>query len=138
MRIVRKYVLMSTAAGLITLPVVDVVTEAGVHVALIKELTEYYGGEFSEHTARNVLIALAASLVPGMVGSIVGRKALSLLSSIKTSAGLAGLVVMSGLSGVVAYGLGLLFISHFEQGGTLDTFNVKNLHKAFKHAITQA
>ena len=132
-RIVNRYVLISAGAGVITVPVVDVLTLAGVHVALIKEITEYYGAEFSEHTARNILIAMAASLVPGAIGSVLGRKALQVLSFVTGGSGLAGLAVMSAVSAAVSYALGTLSIRHFEAGGTLDSFNVENLHRVFSY-----
>jgi uncharacterized protein (DUF697 family) len=125
-RIVHRYVGVSAVAGLITVPALDVVALGGVHVALIKELTDYYGAEFSEHTARNILIAITAGLVPGAIGSSVGRKALSVLPFVTHGA---GLLVMSAFSAGVSYALGNVFIRHFEAGGTLDSFNPQNLHR---------
>ncbi len=129
MKIVHRYVATSAVAGLITLPVIDVAALGGVHIALIKELTGYYGAEFSEHTARNIVIAITASLVPGAIGSVLGRKALRMLPFISHGA---GLLTMSAFSAAVSYGLGMVFIRHFEGGGTLDSFNVENLHRIFR------
>lgn len=129
MKIVHRYVATSAVAGLITLPVIDVAALGGVHIALIKELTGYYGAEFSEHTARNIVIAITASLVPGAIGSVLGRKALRMLPFISHGA---GLLTMSAFSAAVSYGLGMVFIRHFEGGGTLDSFNVDHLHHVFK------
>ena len=128
MRIVHRYVAVSAVAGLITVPVLDVAALGGVHISLIKQLTDYYGAEFSEHTARNILIAIAASLVPGAIGSVLGRKALRALPFITYGA---GLFTMSAFSAGVSYGLGLVFIRHFEGGGTLDSFNPEHLHRFF-------
>ncbi|MEP7308323.1 MAG: DUF697 domain-containing protein [Acidobacteriota bacterium] len=128
MRIVHRYVGVSAVAGLITVPALDVVALGSVHVALIKELTDYYGAEFSEHTARNILIAIMAGLVPGAIGSSFGRKLLSALPFVAHGA---GLLVMSGFSAGVSYALGNIFIRHFEAGGTLDSFNPENLHQIF-------
>lgn len=125
MRIVHRYVLISAAAGAIAIPVVDVVTLAGVHVALIKEICEHYGVEFSQHTARNILIAIASSLIPGSIGSVLGRKVLRAVPL------LVGVLGTSAFSAAVSYGLGTLFVRHFEAGGTLDSFDVENLHRIF-------
>jgi uncharacterized protein (DUF697 family) len=125
MKIVRRYVLISAGAGLITLPVIDVSALAAVHVALIKELTEHYGHEFSEHVARNILIAIGASLIPGSIGSILGRKLLRALPFVDPVSALAA---MSGFSAFVSYSLGRVFIEHFERGGTLANFDVEHLH----------
>jgi uncharacterized protein (DUF697 family) len=125
MKIVRRYVLISAGAGLITLPIIDVSALAAVHVALIKELTEHYSHEFSEHVARNILIAIGASLLPGSIGSILGRKLLRALPFIDPVTALAA---MSGFSACVSYSLGRIFIEHFEKGGTLENFDVEHLH----------
>jgi uncharacterized protein (DUF697 family) len=126
MAIVRHYVLISAGAGLITLPVLDVSVLAGVHVALIKALSDFYGIEFSDHTARNIVIAIGASLVPGTIGSILGRRLLSVLPFVTPPLALAS---MSGASAFVSYSLGRIFIEHFEAGGTLQNFDVAHLHQ---------
>ncbi len=128
MRIVRRYTGASAIAGLNPVPVLDVAVLGGVHVSLIKDLSDHYGAEFSEHTARNILIAIAASIVPGAIGSLLGRKMLGALPFITHGA---GLLTMSAFSASVSYGLGIVFIRHFEAGGTLDSFNLDNLHKVF-------
>ncbi len=131
MTIVHRFVLISAGAGLITLPIVDVSVLAGVHVALIKELSEYYGYEFSEHAARNILVAVAASLVPGSIGSVVGRRLLAALPFVTPVFALAS---MAGFSAFVSYSLGRIFIEHFEAGGTLRNFDVEHLHQVIAKA----
>jgi uncharacterized protein (DUF697 family) len=131
MRIVHRYVGASAVAGLNPIPVLDVTVLGGVHVALIKDLTEYYGAQFSEHAARNILIAIAASIVPGAIGSVLGRRVLGAVPFVTHGA---GLLTMAAFSAAASYGLGLIFIRHFEAGGTLDSFDLKNLHRVFSRA----
>ena len=131
MRIVHRYVGASGVAGLNPIPVLDVTVLGAVHVALIKDLTEYYGAEFSEHAARNILIAIAASIVPGAIGSVLGRRALGAIPFVTHGA---GLLTMAAFSAAASYGLGLVFIRHFEAGGTLDSFDPKHLHRVFSKA----
>jgi len=126
MRIVHRYVGVSAVAGLITLPVLDVAALGGVHITLIKELSAFYGHEFSEHAARNILIAVTASLLPGAIGSVLGRKALRVLPFVSHAA---GMLTMSAFSAAVSYALGRVIIRHFEAGGTLDSFNPEHLHR---------
>lgn len=128
MRIVRRYVLISAAAGVVTVPVLDVAALGVVHIALIKDVSAYYGAEFSEHAARNILVAIGASLVPGSVGSVLGRKLLQMLPFVTPGLGLAA---MSASSAAVSYGLGTAFVQHYEAGGTLDSFNLETLHRPF-------
>jgi uncharacterized protein (DUF697 family) len=126
MKIVRAYVAMSAGAALIPLALVDVTILAGIHVALIKKLCDHYGIEFSQDTARGVLVAILASLIPGSFSSLAGRKVLGMLP---VAAHVFGSAAMSALSAAVSYLLGRVFIRHFEAGGTLHDFDVEHLHR---------
>ena len=125
MRIVYRYMGISAGAALIPVAGVDVAALAGIHIALIKELCEHYDIDFTEHTARNVLIRVAASVVPGTVGSIVGRKILGMLP---VANAVFGWTLMSAGSAAFSYGIGRLFIEHFEGGGTLLSLDHRRLH----------
>jgi len=127
MRIVYRFMAVSAGAALIPAPGVDVVVLAGVHVALIKTLCDHYSVSFSEHTARNLLIAITASVIPGTIGSVLGRKALRVLPALARRVGWA---LVSASSAAFSYGIGRLFIYHFEAGGTLLDFDPKRLHRA--------
>src|SRR5262245_3176392 len=105
MQIVYRYMAVSAGAALIPVPGVDTAILAGVHLTLIKNLCEHYGVSFSEHAARNILIALLASVIPGSLGSIASRKVLDLLSG---AARTFGWVILSASSAAFTYGLGRL------------------------------
>jgi uncharacterized protein (DUF697 family) len=130
MQIVYRYMAVSAGAALIPLAGLDVVTLAGVHVSLIKRLCDHYEIDFSEHAARNVLIAVFASIGPGVVGSLAGRR---VLRALPAAIGPFGWALMSASSAVFSYGIGRLFIHHFEAGGTLLTFDAERLHDVFFH-----
>jgi uncharacterized protein (DUF697 family) len=130
MTIVYRYMAVSAGAALIPIPGADIAVLAGIHVSLIKRLCEHYKVDFSEHTARNILIAVLGSVIPGTVGSAVGRKVLHLLSP---TARVFGWGVMSASSAVFSYGIGMLFIHHFESGGDLLSFDARRLHEVFPH-----
>jgi uncharacterized protein (DUF697 family) len=126
MKIVYRYVAVSAGAALVPLAGVDVAVLAGIHVALIKRLCEHYKVDFSEHTARNLLIAVLGSVIPGTFGSVAGRKVLHFLPP---PLRVIGWGVMSASSAVFSYGIGMLFIHHFESGGTLLSFDMSRLHE---------
>ena len=133
MQIVYRYMAMSAGAALIPMAGADVVVLAGIHVALIRQLCDHYDIDFSEHTARNIVIAVVASIVPGSVGSFIGRKILSLLP---WTGAFFGWTMMSAGSAAFSYGIGRLFIHHFEHGGDLASFNVSRLHEAPRHILS--
>ena len=128
MQIVYRYVAMSAGAALIPAPGVDTIVLAGIHVALIKEICEQYDVSFSEHAARNILIAVLASVGPGAVGSLASRKVLQVLSA---TTRVFGWAFLSAWSAAFSYGLGRLFITHFESGGTLLSFDATRVHRVF-------
>src|SRR5678815_5752425 len=107
MQIVYRHMAISAGAALILLAGAYVLVLAGIHVALIKALCEEYEVDFSEHTARNVLIAVTVSVVPGTVGSIIGRRILRMLP---WSGAFVGWTLMSAGSAAFSYGIGRLFI----------------------------
>jgi uncharacterized protein (DUF697 family) len=125
MKIVHRYMAFSAGAALIPFTGFDVAALAGIHVALIKELCDHYDVDFTEHTARNVLIGVAGSIVPGTVGSIVGKKILGMLP---VASAMFGWTLMSAGSAAFSYAIGRLFIEHFEGGGTLLSFDHHRMH----------
>ena len=126
MKIVHKYMAISAGVSFIPVPVLDVTALATIHMALIKELSDHYDVEFSQHTARNIVIAIGASLVPGSVFSIVTSKAMKFVAFATKVISAFGL---SALSVAVTYAIGRMFVRHFEQGGTLLDFDLEKLHK---------
>lgn len=134
MKIVYRYMAVSAGAALIPIAGADIAVLAGVHVSLIKRLCEHYKVDFSEHTARNILIAVAASVIPGTFGSLAGRKVLHMLPP---TARVIGWGVMSASSAVFSYGIGMLFIHHFESGGNLLSFDARRLHEVFPHLFAK-
>ena len=134
MKIVYRYMAVSAGAALIPIAGADIAVLAGVHVSLIKRLCEHYKVDFSEHTARNILIGVTASVLPGTVGSIIGRRVLRMLP---WAGAFAGWTLMSAGSAAFSYGIGRLFIHHFETGGTLLTFDVRRLHEAPRHIVSR-
>jgi len=135
MKIVYRYMAVSAGAALIPVPGIDTTILAGVHVALIKQLCDHYGVDFTEHGARNILIAVAGSVVPGTIGSIAGRKVLTLVPS---TARVFGWALISASSAAFSYAIGRLFIHHFESGGTLLSLDPKALHDVFFHRPARA
>ncbi len=129
MKIVYRYMAVSAGAALIPVPGIDTAVLAVVHVALIKELCDHYGVSFSEHSARNILIAVVGGFVPGTIGSFISRK---FLKAIPTGARVFGWALMSASSAAFSYGIGRVFIHHFESGGTLLSFDASRLHDTFR------
>lgn len=118
-KLVRRFALGSGVAGLVPLPVVDVIAVGGLQVQMLRRLSQIYDVEFSENRGKALIAALAGSMIPATSG--IG--AASTLKFVPVVGTLAAAFVMPVLSAGATYAIGKAFIQHFESGGTLLDFN---------------
>ena len=118
-KLVDRFALWSGVAGLIPLPVVDVLAVGGLQVQMLRRLSQIYGVEFSENRGKALIAALAGSMIP----ATSGMGAASALKAVPVLNILAAGFVMPVLSAGATYAIGKAFVQHFESGGTLLDFN---------------
>ncbi len=118
-KLVDRFALWSGVAGLVPLPVVDVVAVGGLQVQMLRRLSQIYDVEFSDNRGKALIAALAGSMIPATSG--IG--AASSLKFVPVVGTLAAAFVMPVLSAGATYAIGKAFIQHFESGGTLLDFN---------------
>jgi uncharacterized protein (DUF697 family) len=118
-KLVDRFALWSGVAGLIPLPVVDVLAVGGLQVQLLRRLSQIYDVEFSENRGKAVIAALAGSMIP----ATSGMGAASALKAVPILGALASGFVMPVLSAGATFAIGKAFVQHFESGGTLLDFN---------------
>ena len=117
-RIMRRYMLFSGVAGLVPLPAVDVATVTGVQVKMLHAMTRVYGVPFNLKLARQLVLALI-----GGGGSVVlALPAASATKAVPVVGMAASFLLSPAFATASCYGTGKAFISHFEAGGTLETF----------------
>jgi uncharacterized protein (DUF697 family) len=115
LQIVKKYSVWSAGAGLIPIPFADLAVITGVQIKMLAELARVYGVPFEESRGKSLIGAIAGgvasySLFHGVPGNMVrGVPVLNLV----------GLVSRPLIAGLVSYGVGSVFVAHFEKGGTL-------------------
>jgi uncharacterized protein (DUF697 family) len=118
-KLVNRFALWSGAAGLIPVPVVDIVTVAGVQLQMLRRISQIYNVSFSENRGKALIASLAGSLIPASSG----LGAMSALKAVPIFGTLTSGLVMPVLSAGATYAIGKAFIQHFESGGTLLDFN---------------
>jgi uncharacterized protein (DUF697 family) len=117
-RVMRRYMLFSGVAGLVPLPAVDVATVTGVQVKMLHAMTRIYGVPFNLKLARQLVLALI-----GGGGSVVlALPAASATKAVPVVGTAASFLLSPAFATASCYGIGRLFIGHFEAGGTLETF----------------
>ncbi len=129
-RIVNKYMLGAMGAGLVPIPLVDMIALAGIQLKLVHHLAKLYGIEFSEHAGKSALASLLGGSIPLSFSSNLAR----FLKSVPFYGQAAGMISMSFLGSVSTYAVGKVFIQHFESGGTFLTFDP---HKVSDHYARQ-
>jgi uncharacterized protein (DUF697 family) len=118
-KLVNRFAVWSGVAGLIPLPVVDVVAVGGLQLQMLRRISQLYNVPFSENRGKALIASLAGALIPASSG--IG--AASALKAVPFIGTLAGGFVMPVLSAGATYAIGKAFIQHFASGGTLLDFN---------------
>ena len=118
-KLVDRFAIWSGVAGLIPVPVVDVLCVGGLQVQMLRRLSQIYDVEFSENRGKALIAALAGTMIP----ATSGMGAASAMKAIPVVNILAAGFVMPVLSAGATYAIGKAFIQHFESGGTLLDFN---------------
>ncbi len=122
--IVRDHSWWSMTFGLIPVPLLDVVAITGVQLKMIQRLCDYYQQSFSEQQARAIIAALLGGSNAGFVSAGVSRSLGKFIPFI-------GFVVTPIAAGALTYGIGRVFVHHFELGGTFLSFDVEQMREHF-------
>jgi uncharacterized protein (DUF697 family) len=128
--VVKRFARMTMGTALIPLPLVDWVAGTAVQMKMIKTLSELYRVEFSEQRTR----AIIGSLIGGFhIGLLTG----SIFKAVPVIGLAGGVVSLAALSYGITYALGVIFIRHFEAGGTLLNFNTQKARREFPQACAE-
>ena len=114
--IVRKHTYASIAAGVLPIPLVDIGILGTIQFRMVRQLAQHYGVDFPEHRAKTILGSLVGL---GLASTAGGVLKMLLPTGARLLFGLGTLTVPAATT----YGLGQLFIKHFQSGGTIWTFD---------------
>jgi len=120
----------SAAAALIPVPIVDIAGLAAVQATLVNDISELYGQSFKKEAANNVVSVLLGSLIPGTFGS-----GLKMIPGIGT---IIGYLTFSAFAAASTYAVGKVMIRHFENGGSVTSFDAKSVTGELKKEFSSA
>ena len=126
-RIIKEHVLWSIGAGLVPLPLLDIVAVTAVQLDMLKQLASLHSIPFTESEGKAWVSALA-----GNVMARVGANALKLIPGVGT---LLGGVSMSILAGASTYAIGQVATSHFETGGTFASVDMSSAKRRYEEEL---
>jgi uncharacterized protein (DUF697 family) len=132
--VTRRYAYWSGGAGLIPVPLIDMVVVGGIQVKMVAELAKIYDTPFSETRAKAVIGALVGTIAPYGVASVVlgGMMAIPVIGT------LANLTVGPALGFASTLAVGKVFSRHFSEGGTLLSFSAEKAREYYKHEFEAA
>lgn len=119
--VTERNAVYAAGAGLIPVPIVDVAALSRVQVVLIRDICRIYEVDFKEHRLRTRIVALLSDVA-----------ALGALKTIPVLGALFAGVTTAAVGAASTYALGMVFIEHFEQGGTLLDFDPARFREAFQ------
>src|SRR5271155_4685400 len=118
-KLVDRFAIWSGVAGLIPIPVVDLLAVGGLQLQMLRRVSQIYDVEFSANRGKALIAALAGTMIP----ATSGMGAASALKGVPVVGMLTSAFVMPVLSAGATFAIGKTFVQHFETGGTLLDFN---------------
>ncbi len=128
-QVVKQYALNSMVTGFIPIPLIDMVALFGVQIKMLKDLAKQYEVPFSYNMASSLVRSILGGFIPGIT---VAPLAASLSKSLPLLGQTAGTISMATVSGASTYAIGIIFIEHFESGGTFRDFELKKIGERFQ------
>ncbi|MBK8724204.1 MAG: DUF697 domain-containing protein [Saprospiraceae bacterium] len=122
--IIQNHVMYSMGAGMIPVPLADMVAVSGVQINMIRQLAKIYNVPFEETQTKALISALSGSII-----SKVGAR--TLIKFIPGIGSLLGGVAMGVVSGASTYALGEAFKYHFQTGGSILDFDTEKMKKFY-------
>ncbi len=123
-KVIRDSVVWSMGAGLIPIPLADMVAVTAIQIDMLKQIASLYQVDFAENRLKSWIAALSGSAIPKVGAGII--KFIPGLGSV------IGGVSMAVLSGASTYAIGQVFAQHFESGGTLLDFDVEKFRDFYQ------
>lgn len=125
-KIMRTNVAWSIGAGIVPIPVLDILAVTVIQLDMLKQLCRVYEVNYSESSGKAWLSTLT--------GSTLARFGASMIKAIPGIGSLIGGISMPVLSGASTYAIAQVAIRHFESGGNLldiDFTKIKDIYEEF-------
>ena len=130
-KLVERFSLWSGAAGLLPIPLVDLVAVGGVQIQMLRLISKIYDVPFSKNRGKALIAGLAGTMIPASTG--IGMA--SMIKSVPVAGTAIGAVATPALAVGATYVIGMAFIQHFESGGTLLDFDPPDYREFVKEQM---
>ncbi len=133
-QLLKKYMVLSLAVGLVPLPLVDVAALTGIQLQMLSKLSKSFDVDFSKERGKAVLGSLL-----GASGSVVAASTSRhlLLRLVPLGGAVVSGVSVAVVAGASTYAVGKVFVQHFESGGTFLTFDPEKVRQYYAQQYQQ-
>jgi hypothetical protein len=132
---VTNWAQWATVAGFIPVPILDTAAISGLQIKMIYDLCKIYDVEFK----KELVISIVGALVGGGVSTLFTS---SLASTFTRHIPVIGTTIAAitqpALSYGTTYAVGVTFIKHFENKGSLIDFDISKAKNAFTQELSKA
>lgn len=128
-RAINRHAIYSATGALIPIPMIEVVTSTTMQFHLIAKLCDIYEVRFSDHAVKASLATFASVILPA--GGL-GAAAYTVARAVPVIGPVLGLTTAPVLAGAFTFAIGRVFAWHFENGGTIETFQAEDAVERFK------
>lgn len=131
-QLVDRFSLWSGAAGLIPVPLIDVVAVGGVQLQMLRKLSEIYAVPFENNRGKSMIASLAGAIIPASTATTTAMTFGTLVKGVPGFGSAIGALTMPVYSAGVTYVIGRVFMKHFASGGTLLDFDPPDYREFIK------
>lgn len=137
MRIVRRYTAFSLPTAFVPVPLADICSLVMVQMLMLRRIARHYRVPFAEQRARLAIASLLLGAPQALSGELAAATvtALPIVKHIPGIGTIAGGIASALLWSTGTWALGLVFVDHFESGGTLIDFDPEANRAAFERQL---
>ena len=130
---ISKYMIASMGAGLVPIPVVDLLVLSALQLKMVHSLANAYNVKFTKNLGKSLI----GSLVGGTVPVYFAPALTSLFKLIPVIGTTTSAVTMSIVGGASTYAIGKVFLQHFASGGTMLDFDPESMRGYFAEQLEE-
>jgi uncharacterized protein (DUF697 family) len=133
--IIQRNVIWALGAGIVPIPIADVVAVTAVQIKMLKELSDLYEVKFTKSIAKKIIGSLLSGVGSVGLGSVIGASLAKLVPAVGTTLGVVAVPIFAG---AFTHATGRIFLMHFESGGTFLDFDPHAMRSHFKQEFEKA
>lgn len=133
--IIERNVVLATAAGLVPVPIIDLVAMEVIQVKMLDDLGKLYDLDFTDELGKKIAGSLLSTAWSVIAGAALGY---SLIRVIPFMGPTVSAMAMAVLMGASTRALGRTFVMHFESGGSLLDFDPQKTRSYFRTELDRS